>query len=246
MLMRSVFIADAHLQTEGDASYQALLAFLGELRGTTATLYIMGDFFEFWLGYPGEPFPHYRPVLAALQELVAGGTELVYFEGNHDFHLGSFFTETLRARVFTGAASLEMAGRPAYLCHGDQISPELPTRILRALFHSRLTRWLTSIIPPSAATVIADILGRKGRMRLHAKGTDPAVRERLRAFAAQCCAHGHRLVIAGHFHDHFSEPVKGYPGCDLVSLGDWATRLSYAELRDDGTIALLTYRHPAP
>ncbi|MRR35913.1 UDP-2,3-diacylglucosamine diphosphatase, partial [bacterium] len=102
--MRAIFIADAHLRHEGDQNYRLLMEFLAGLRGAVDTLFILGDLFEFWIGYETVPFTHYLPILDRLKELAESGTEIVYLEGNHDFHMGPFFTETLGARVYPGPA----------------------------------------------------------------------------------------------------------------------------------------------
>jgi UDP-2,3-diacylglucosamine hydrolase len=78
-------------------------------------------------------------------------------------------------------------------------------------------------------------------MNMIAKGENPAKRPILRKYAADQFAKGFDLVIAGHFHLPFIENAAGFPGRQLVSLGDWATRLSYAEIID-GEIILKTYR----
>ena len=70
--MRKVFIADAHLRNADDPNYAKLLAFLRNCRGTTDTLFILGDLFEFWIGYRHPPFTHYYPVLDQLRQLVEG------------------------------------------------------------------------------------------------------------------------------------------------------------------------------
>lgn len=239
--MRVVFVADAHLQSPEDSSYRKMLRFLDELCGNTSTLYIMGDFFEFWIGYPENPFSHYQPVLDALQRLRACGTDIIYFEGNHDFHMGPFFTETLGAVVNQGPASYTINDRRYHLCHGDQANPaDIPYRILRGVLHSPVTRWLTHIVPPGIASLLAERMGRKGRTNLHLKGENPACRRILREFAAKRFAEGYETVIAGHFHLPFIEESEAFPGKLLVSLGDWATRLSFTELVD-GSISQKTY-----
>ena len=86
-------------------------------------------------------FPHYLPVLDSLQKLVKSGVEIVYFEGNHDFHLGKFFSETLRATIYTNPAILDLDGKHVYVCHGDQINiQDYGYRLLRFLLHSRTTK----------------------------------------------------------------------------------------------------------
>jgi UDP-2,3-diacylglucosamine hydrolase len=239
--MRTIFIADAHLQKETDPAYRDMLQFLGELSGSTSELFIMGDFFEFWIGYPQIPFTHYLPLLETLRSLHNKGTAITYFEGNHDFHMGPFFSDTLKARIFPESATLILGGRNTFLCHGDQANPrDIPYQMLRTILHSSLTRLLTKVIPPSVAMTIAERMGRKGRMNLPAKGENPFSRPILREFAATLFAKGYDQVIAGHFHLPFIEESKEFPGKRLVSLGDWATRRSYAELVD-GELVLKTY-----
>lgn len=239
--MRSIFIADAHLQTQDDPCYREMLRFLQGLSGNTDTLYILGDFFEFWIGYPTNPFTHYLPVLEGLRELHAGGTRIVYLEGNHDFHMGTFFTDTLQAAVYTDSATLPIQGKQVHMCHGDQLNPDdIPYRLLRTLFHSRVTKWLTHIVPPWVASAIAERMGRKGRENLHTKGNNDGCRQLLRNYASRQFAAGSDLVISGHFHQPFMEEADDDPSKLMVSLGDWATRLSYAELAD-GAITLKSF-----
>lgn len=238
--MRCIFIADAHLRQPGDANYQRLLRFLGGLRGRIDTLFVLGDLFEFWIGYRQMPFPHYQPVLEELRRLREGGVELIYFEGNHDFHMGPFFTETLQAKVYPGPTSIQLDGRLVYLCHGDQINHlDYGNRFLRFVLHSRLTRFLTLVAPPWVASAIAVHLGRKSKAkhgRTEKRWNYPTL---IREFARQRFAEGCDVVITGHFHAPFVEG-QGSGSHTLVSLGDWITQYSYAEWQD-GNLQLREY-----
>ncbi|MEI8355203.1 MAG: UDP-2,3-diacylglucosamine diphosphatase, partial [Deltaproteobacteria bacterium] len=133
--MRKVFLADAHLKKPEDFNYRTLLQFLTGLKGNTDTLYILGDLFEFWLGHDKFPFPHYRPVLEKLEELHRSGVAIVYFEGNHDFHMGPFFEKTIHAEVYRGPEVLFLDGKKVYFCHGDQV--------INADYGYKLYRFLT-------------------------------------------------------------------------------------------------------
>lgn len=53
--MRTIFLADAHLKAPTDRNYRLLLRFLDSLKGNTEILFIMGDLFDFWLGFPSIP-----------------------------------------------------------------------------------------------------------------------------------------------------------------------------------------------
>ncbi len=97
--MRDIFLADAHLLDPSDANYRRLLAFLDRQRGSVGTLYLLGDIFEFWVGYHHTVFAPYVPLLEALRRLREAGARIVYVEGNHDFHLGPYIEETLGCTV---------------------------------------------------------------------------------------------------------------------------------------------------
>ena len=243
--MRKVFIADAHLRLPGDDNYRTLLRFLAELPGSTDTLYILGDLFEFWIGYQQVAFSQYLPLLDALLALRRAGVEIVYFEGNHDFHMGPYFTHTLGARVYRGPAVLEVEGKRVYLCHGDEINRrDYAYRMLRLLLHSPLTSALTRVVPPRCASAIADRLGRKSRAHHGARRTRWDYPALLRSFAASRFAEGCDLVITGHFHLPLMETSGAGATHTLVSLGDWISHFSYAEMRD-GAVTLRSYSSEA-
>ena len=156
--------------------------------------------------------------------------------------MGPFFTETLGAKVFAGPTTLYIAGKRTYMCHGDQANPsDIPYRLLRLVFHSSFTRWLSNVLPPWVACAIAERMGRKGREYLHLKGENPAFRKILEKHAADQFAKGHDMVIAGHFHIAFTESTPGIPDKQLISLGAWAGGLHYAELVGN-EILLKNYR----
>ena len=168
--MRKVFIADAHLTCETDENYRLLLNFLAELPGNTDTLFILGDLFEFWIGYPEVHFTHYLPVLEQLRRLHEKKVEIVYLEGNHDFHMGPFFQETLKARVFRGPAIFDLDGKKVYLCHGDQVNKaDYGYRLLRSLLHNQAIGAVIPLVPPAVASFIAKWMGRASKENHHVR-----------------------------------------------------------------------------
>ncbi|HTG81831.1 MAG TPA: UDP-2,3-diacylglucosamine diphosphatase [Geobacteraceae bacterium] len=230
--MRKVFIADAHLRNSGDENCRKLLSFLAGLQGNTETLFILGDLFEFWIGSRQGPFPHYLPVLERLRELSTSGTELVYFEGNHDFHMGPFFTETLKARVYRGPATIDLDGKRIYLCHGDQINRrDVGYLLLRFVLHNALTAVVARLVPVSVVSAIADRMSRLSRKKHNHRQVKWDYVAILRDFAASRFREGCDAVITGHFHTPLLEKSPNGERT-LLSLGDWITHFSYGEWRD--------------
>lgn len=240
--MRRVFIADAHLRNPADENYRLLLRFLSELQGTTETLFILGDLFEFWIGYRTAVFPQYQPILERLRELSSTGTDIVYFEGNHDFHMGKYFAETVGATIFPNPAVLSLDGKKYFLCHGDQINTrDYGYRLLRFILHNRVTKTVFPLFPASAACHIAE------HMSGHSKGNHGKRNAKwnyellLNQFADARFRDGCDAVISAHFHLPLLSTRNSGNTRTLLSLGDWITQYSYGELRD-GNLSLHQYR----
>ena len=240
--MRAIFLADAHLKDEQDENYRLLLRFLDEQCNSIDALFILGDLFEFWLGQRATAFPQYRPVLEKLRQLRAAGIAIHYFEGNHDFHLGRYFTKTIGATVYRSAAILKLDGRKVYACHGDQINHlDIGYRLLRLTLHSRAVGILSHLVPPKITSWIAAWMARSSKRKYRSREARWNYRTILRNFAARRFADGCDTVITGHFHIPLLEQPDSPGNGITVSLGDWIHRYSYAEW-DNGSIRLMTYR----
>lgn len=239
--MRRVFIADAHLRNPADENYRLLLRFLAELKSNTKALFILGDLFEFWVGFNETVFPHYHPVLERLMELREAGTEIVFFEGNHDFHLGGFFSENLRADIHPHPAILNLDGRRVYICHGDQInSLDHGYLLLRFLLHNRTTRTLFPLLPPALVFRVAKHLSIRSKGKHGMRNSKWNYETLLNNFAEHRFRSGCDAVISAHFHyPYISTKTDGRENT-ILSLGDWITQFSYGELRD-GRLTLNRY-----
>lgn len=237
--MRKIFIADAHLKRPEDPNYRTLVRFLENLPADTETLYLLGDIFEFWIGNPQPVYGHYREIVDCLKQVRGRGVRIVYFEGNHDFHLDRFFGEKLQAEVHRAGAVLEIGGQKVYLCHGDQINREdYRYRAFRRLLHNPLVKALVPIFSRKLADHAAAVLSRRssGKHTYREKRWD--YRVILDSFARGRFASGCDAVITGHYH---LPMLKREPGRVFISLGDWITHYSYAQWLD-GEFTLESYR----
>ncbi len=238
--MRAIFVADAHLRKPGDRNYLRMLDFLEEQRGKTDMLVLLGDIFEFWIGKSTVIADHV-PLIDALERLHQQGTQLVYVEGNHDFHLGPVFTERLACRVFPDGGSIELDGMKVYLAHGDLANPDdAGYRLLRSFFRSDLVRFLIRVLPNVMLQSIAVLAGSLSKKSLGGQRDRPA-REVLKPYAETLLAAGHQAVVSGHFHQPFHEKLGDG---ELIALGDWITQFSYA-VYENRTFTLASYRATA-
>ncbi len=235
--MRTLFLADAHLRRPDDANYRRMLAHLDAQCGHVDCLVLLGDIFDFWIGN-GRVIEDHAPMIDALERLRQHGAQLVYVEGNHDFHLGPVFTERLNCRVLPDGGTLEIDGRKVYLAHGDLANPRDTGYLwLRRFLRSALIAFLIRNLPTTLLESIAKLASRESRKTSGEKRHRWPARDLLVAFARKHLAAGHQAVVTGHFHQPFHEKLgEG----ELVALGDWIEQYSYA-VCENGVFHLATY-----
>jgi UDP-2,3-diacylglucosamine hydrolase len=117
----SLFISDLHLTAERPAANARFFRFLAETAATAEALYILGDFFEAWVGDDALADPFHAQVAAALHRLVAHGVRLFVMHGNRDFLLGEAFTHATGARLLPEPHVVYLYDRPTLLLHGDAL-----------------------------------------------------------------------------------------------------------------------------
>ncbi len=225
--MRAIFIADAHLRHPEDNNYTRLLEFLDQQQGKLDALFLLGDIFEFWVGYRHSVFSEHLPLLSRLQQLADRGCRLFYVEGNHDFNLGDFFTRALNCTVVTDQQIIDWDQKNIFICHGDLADSRAKSyRLLRTFWRSSFLKIIAKIVPPDATWRIGNFLcdlSRKKIRRLH----DPS--PILLPYAKQALDQGADSFVCGHFHYPLRTDIEGFP---VVALGDWIGQFSYLELID--------------
>lgn len=237
-LMKDIFLADAHLLNPADSNYQRLLHFIDSQAAEIRTLYLLGDIFEFWVGYRSVVFSSYVPLLEALRRLRRRGVEIVYVEGNHDFHLGPYFKKELSCRILPDGGSITIDGLKVYIGHGDLVDQEDKSyRLLRRFLRSPLLKFLMAIAPPDLTWAISQWGSRRSKERRSGTPRPHLPEQALHRHAQGLFAEGHQAVITGHFHTPlFESSTQG----TLIALGDWITQYSYA-IYEDGAFSLRTF-----
>lgn len=230
--MKAIFLADAHLRNAEDKNYQLLLDFLNQEKELDA-LFLLGDIFEFWLGYKHLVFTSYVPLLDKLRQLSDSGTKLYFVEGNHDFNMGPYFTETLHCTVIPEQQLIEWDGQKIMLTHGDLLKPNRTYQRLRRFLRSWPITLLSRMIHPDMVWSFALWLSNKSsKNRPKNQHHNPS--PYLIPFSETCHSD---IVICGHFH----HPLEmEHCGVKIIALGDWITQFSYAEMVD-GEIKLKSY-----
>lgn len=237
--MRTVFLADAHLNSPCDPNYRLLVQFLEGLQGTVDTLCILGDLFDFRVGLPALDFPEQDPVLKLLARLSKSGLRLIYLEGNHDFQLGAAFAAQIGAELYRGPVTLTLQGKRLFLCHGDLVNrADWRYRLLYRLLRNPVLFSLARLMPASLVQAVRYRLQYASKRRYSKGRSQWNYREIITAYGEEVRQQGCDALVLGHFHLPFLEQRDQF--C-LLAVGDWITQFSYGELRD-GRFFLSTYQ----
>ncbi len=232
------FIADAHLSEDDLLRQQKLIDFLESNRDRMSCLVILGDLFDFWFGFPDYIHPPYRPLCETLVSLTGSGIRLIYCEGNHDFSMGPFVTETLQGELYPRFATLELNGQRVWLGHGDGVDPrDLRYRIYRALLKNPIMYRLIQQLGPRRTWKIKEYLSNRSWMHRR-QPMDQKIPPDVH-FARERCRDGSDVVILAHTHRPAQETFV-YNGrtCYYFNVGDWVEHFSYLSYSPEGGFVL--------
>ncbi|WGK60138.1 UDP-2,3-diacylglucosamine diphosphatase [Halopseudomonas sp. SMJS2] len=232
--MRYLFISDLHLEAQRPDITRAFLHCLDTRARNADALYILGDFFEVWLG-DDNPDPLADQVSAALLALSRQGTAIYLMHGNRDFLIGKSFCRRSGCTLLKDPTLIEINDERVLLMHGDSLC-------IDDLGYMRMRRWLRNPL----SLFILHHLPLKTRHRIGRKLRNES-RERTRYKAADITdvnegevlrvMHSQRVttLIHGHTHRPAVHPleIEGKPAQRIV-LGDWDNSGWVLEVDEDG------------
>lgn len=113
-------ISDLHLHEKDPAISRAFFNYLDKLPDDTEALYILGDFFEAWVG-DDDDLPFHETIRARLKNLTASGMPVFFQHGNRDFMVGEIFAQQTGCSLLPEQAILDYQGQKIALLHGDSL-----------------------------------------------------------------------------------------------------------------------------
>jgi UDP-2,3-diacylglucosamine hydrolase len=237
-----IFVGDAHFARGDKGRREHFASFIKKNRPKLSTLVIMGDFFDFWFGFRDITTlkKEYSDVLEIIEGLRRDGIRVIYFEGNHDFSLGSYMRQELGIEVYKRSAEMELRGKRIFLAHGDRISPTLDHWILSGLLRNKLTYQGISLLGSRLVMAIAHRWSASSRGRNMERS--PVVIARLRSFAQRKLKEGFDAVILAHTHlpEVIRVKEKGKEAY-YFNVGDWIKDFSYLRYNEKKGFSLEYY-----
>ncbi|MGX5219188.1 UDP-2,3-diacylglucosamine diphosphatase [Pseudomonas segetis] len=216
-----LLISDLHLEQERPDITRAFLHFLGTRARQAEALYILGDFFEVWIGDDAIS-PFQRSIADALKQLSESGTAIFLMHGNRDFMIGQRFCREAGCTLLRDPSVVELAGEAVLLMHGDSLCTRDENYMrMRRYLRNPLSLWILRHLPLGTRHKLARKLRNESRAQTRMKASDivDVTPDEVSRVMAE---HGVKTLIHGHTHRPAVHKllVNSEPARRIV-LGDW-------------------------
>ena len=222
--MSTLFISDLHLDQHRTDLMAAFIQFLDDHARQAENLYILGDFFEVWLGDDFIP-PFLQPAIDALAALPINK---YLMHGNRDFLLGEKFCELTGMTLLSDPSVIDLYGTPCLLMHGDSLC----TRDVAYMEARKMLRdpaFQADFLTKTVEERIAFASSAREQSKAHTgeMSTDIMDVTPDEVVSAMSAA-GVNLMIHGHTHRPASHALTvNEQQATRIVLGDWDTSVWY-------------------
>lgn len=233
MRHKTYFISDLHL----GASYIAdpktherrVVEFLHSIADDAKRLFLLGDILDYWWEYRTVVPRGFTRFFGALAQLADAGVEITWFKGNHDVWIFDYLPNEIGLTVHDGVLVTELEGKRFLMEHGDGVG-KLPWtfRRLRALFRCRIAQKLYAAIHPRWTIGFAhgwSSHSRKTGGYIPKEGVGDSLVEFAEVYNA---THSEKIDYFIFGHQHIVMDKKLNDGAEILILGDWISKFSYA------------------
>lgn len=234
------FASDLHLGVpDAGRSRQRekhFVAWLDQIKGDCAELYLVGDLFDFWFEYKRVVPKGYVRLQGKLAEFADAGIPIHYFVGNHDLWQRDYFTEEFNAIVYMDPVRRNLYGREFFIGHGDGLGPgDHGYKAMKKVFRSRFMQWCFHRLHPNFGIGLADYLSRTSRKKTgHKDAIDYGEKEFLRVFCREELQKHPEIDYFVFGHRHLPQEFELEKGKYYINLGDWISHFTYLEVGDAG------------
>ena len=213
--MTYLFIADLHLSPNHPRLVRGFLALLDAYKDKNTHLYILGDWFNAWIG------DDYRAswldeIVAALKQFSEAGNQIYFLSGNRDFALGKKFLNQFNAVLLKDIETLNIGQKSIRIEHGDLLcTDDVSYQKFRKIIRNPLLLGFLKQMPLSFRQKLANGFRKKSQQANLVKSYEvmdvnqQAVKQALTEV---------NILIHGHTH---RPQIHDVDGKQRIVLGDW-------------------------
>lgn len=219
--MTTYFISDLHLHSPDSLVYSGFRDFLRAKSADADALYILGDFFDAWIGDDDE-----TPFINEVKDLLRAFSYKapVYLcVGNRDFLLGERFAEETGVQLLRDETVIDLCGERVLLVHGDALCTD-DTEYMQFRAMVRNPEWQQKVmsLPLDQRRQMAAGLRAQSKSLNAMKAED--IMDVNQSAVEQCMEkHAVKRLIHGHTHRPSRHEISLSDGslAERIVLGDW-------------------------
>lgn len=238
--MPSLFISDLHLGHHSPEIVSGFFRFLRQQAADAKRLYILGDFFDAWIGDDDDD-ALVNEIKSRLHEY-AQNHEVFFLHGNRDFLIGEKFAQDTGLTLLPEADLIDLDGRKALIMHGDTLCTQ-DVEYLKFRAMVRNPAWQQQVLSlplPQRRQMAADL--RQKSKSLNVMKAEDILDVSQDEVEKIMQAAGVDLLIHGHTHRpaHHSLEINEAPAERWV-LGDWSSTTGWYLKAEHQKINLIQY-----
>lgn len=219
-----LFISDLHLSPEHPRLIRGFLALLTHYSTQHTQLYILGDWFNAWIGDDFHA-PWLDEIVVALQQFNQQGNQVYFLAGNRDFLLNKKFLKQFNGTLLPDELTLNIADKRIRLEHGDALcTDDISYQRFKKIIRHPILLAILKRTPLQFRIKLAQGFRKKSQQSQQHKNYNimdvnaDAVMHRLQDVDLLIHGHTHRPQI---HHEH---------GKTRIVLGDWREQPPQAEI----------------
>ncbi|GLS26194.1 UDP-2,3-diacylglucosamine diphosphatase [Marinibactrum halimedae] len=231
--MAILFISDLHLDKNRPHVTRAFFRFLTNEASNADALYILGDFFEMWIGDDDDD-EFVAQVIDALKRFTQSGIPTYFMRGNRDFLIGDEFAEKSGVHLLPDPTVVTLYDEPVLLMHGDSLCTK-DEQYMAFRQQARSHAWQAEVLskPLEERRAIAAHLRQQSKVMSSRKSED--IMDVTPEEVIKHMAHENTLkFIHGHTHRpaRHDITVEG-KNAERIVLGDWEDNAWYLKVEPD-------------
>ena len=233
--MHTLFISDLHLDPNHPKITNTFFYFLEHIAVNADALYILGDFFEVYVG-DDEKNTFKQSLINALSRLKESGVSIFLMAGNRDFLIGQDFTTQAGIVLLPDPTVITLAHQKIVLMHGDNLcTDDKSYQRFRKLVRSTIFQKLFLLLPLSFRQKLANKMRQKSRDYSAHKPisimdvSEKTVAEVIKKYNADKLIHGHTH--------------KPQVGAERIVLDAWHEQGNYFSIDENGKMEMINIPH---
>ena len=213
--MTYLFIADLHLSPNHPRLVRGFLDLLDAYQNKNTQLYILGDWFNAWIG-DDYTAAWLDEVVARLKQFSQAGNQIYFIVGNRDFALGQKFLDQFSGQLLPDVYTLHIGSQQVRLEHGDALcTDDVSYQKFRKIIRNPIILGILKKTPLAFRQKLAQGFRKKSQQANQVKSYDVMD---VNADAVSQALQDADVLIHGHTHRPNIHNEHGKP---RIVLGDW-------------------------